>query len=212
MSPRLQRQMDRFDALPTRQRVLIYVAAVLVLAFILDALLLAPARAQHKRLALSIAEKAKEAAALRTALQSAVEKSRPLNDQPLRARQAELQRALAEVNERIAKERRRFTPPERMRGALEEMLRAHARLSLVELRTVPVVALGEGGSAGLYRHGMEITLAGTYVDFYEYLRALERLPTQLYWGKAEIRVGEHPRATLKLTVYTVSFDTAWLVV
>ena len=212
MSPRVQRHVDRFDALPTRQRVLIYVAVVLVLAFILDALLLSPARAHHKRLNQSIAGKAKEAAALKTALHAALEKSRPLDERPLRARQAELQRTLADVNERIAKERRRFTPPERMRDALEEMLRAHARLSLLELRTVPVVALGEGGVAGLYRHGMEITLAGTYVDFYDYLRALERLPTQLYWGKAEIRVSEHPKATLKLTVYTVSFDTAWLVV
>lgn len=212
MSPRLQQYMDRFDALPSRPRVLFYVAAVLVFAFVLDAVLLAPARDQHRRLNVAISEKTKEGATLNAALKSAAEKSRPLDEHASRARHAELQRRVNDVNERIAKERRRFTPPERMRSTLEEMLRAHTRLSLVELRTVPAVPLGEGGSAGLYRHGMEITLAGTYIDFYEYLRALERLPTQLYWGKIELRVSEHPKATLKLTVYTVSFDAAWLVV
>jgi MSHA biogenesis protein MshJ len=59
---------------------------------------------------------------------------------------------------------------------------------------------------------MEITLAGSYLDLYAYLHGLEALPTQLYWGRAEMSVAEYPVVTLKLTVYTLSFDQAWLVV
>jgi MSHA biogenesis protein MshJ len=45
------------------------------------------------------------------------------------------------------------------------------------------------------------------------LRKLEKqLPTQLYWGRADLAVAEYPSVTLKLTIYTVSFDRAWLVV
>jgi MSHA biogenesis protein MshJ len=50
------------------------------------------------------------------------------------------------------------------------------------------------------------------LDLYEYLRTLEHLPTQLYWGRAELASGEYPASTLKLTLYTVSFDRAWLIV
>jgi hypothetical protein len=38
------------------------------------------------------------------------------------------------------------------------------------------------------------------------------MSTQLYWGKVEMSVSAYPVTTLKLTVYTLSFDKAWLVV
>jgi MSHA biogenesis protein MshJ len=220
MKQSARRVFERLDAAPLRQRVLVFVAALLAVAFVADAILIAPLRGAQQRLGNAIAQKQKEAASLAAAARDIAEKGRTHPDVALRERQAELQRELAQVDARIVQERKRFTPPERMRGALEEMLRANPRLSLVELRTLAPVALGEaaagnaaaGTPRGLFRHGLEITVAGTYVDFYEYLRTLERLPTQLYWGRAELAVGTYPSAVLKLTVYTVSFDPAWLVV
>ena len=75
------------------------------------------------------------------------------------------------------------------------------------------MAASQGQAARrVFRHGVELTLAGSYLDLHAYLRALEGLSTQLYWGKAELSVTAYPVATLKLTVYTLSFDQAWLVV
>jgi MSHA biogenesis protein MshJ len=104
-----------------------------------------------------------------------------------------------------------------MRGVLQEMLERNNRLALLDLTTLPVVAVvpsraGTGPTSGMYRHGIELTVSGTYGDLYEYLRALERLPSQLYWARAELAVKEHPLLTLKLTIHTVSFDRAWLIV
>ena len=42
-----------------------------------------------------------------------------------------------------------------------------------------------------------------------YLSELERLPTQLYWSTLGIE-GQYPTVTLKVTVYTLSLDRAWL--
>lgn len=220
MKQAAQRALERLDEAPLRQRVLVFVAALLAVAFAADAILIAPLRGAQQRLASGIAQKQKEAASLAAAARDMVDKSRTHPDVALRERQAELQRELAQMEARIVQERKRFTPPERMREALAELLRANPRLSLVELRALAPVALGEAAAAnvaagtprGLYRHGLEITVAGTYLDFYDYLRTLERLPTQLYWGRAELVVGSYPGAVLKLTVYTVSFDPAWLVV
>jgi len=55
-------------------------------------------------------------------------------------------------------------------------------------------------------------LRGSYGELYDYLRRLEGLPSQLYWSRAELTVTDHPLITLKLTVHTISFDRAWLVV
>ena len=62
----------------------------------------------------------------------------------------------------------------------------------------------------LYRHGVEIVLQGSYLDMIAYMDALEALPAQLFWGKAELAAGQYPNARLKLTLYTLSLDQKWM--
>jgi MSHA biogenesis protein MshJ len=62
----------------------------------------------------------------------------------------------------------------------------------------------------LFRHGVEITLSGSYLDMIAYMEALEALPTQLFWGRAEFEVDQYPNARLTLTVYTLSMDKKWM--
>jgi len=62
----------------------------------------------------------------------------------------------------------------------------------------------------LYRHGVEIVLQGSYLDMVNYMDALEALPAQLFWGKAELVAGQYPNARLKLTLYTLSLDQKWI--
>ena len=64
----------------------------------------------------------------------------------------------------------------------------------------------------LYKHGIEMTLRGRYLDLLDYLREVERMPDRVYWDKVEVSVQEYPNVTLKLTLYTVSMDRAWLLV
>jgi MSHA biogenesis protein MshJ len=62
----------------------------------------------------------------------------------------------------------------------------------------------------LYRHGVEITVEGAYLDMVNYMSALEAMPTQLFWGKAALDVPQYPRARLTLTLYTLSLDQKWM--
>jgi MSHA biogenesis protein MshJ len=62
----------------------------------------------------------------------------------------------------------------------------------------------------LYRHGVEISVRGNYLDMIDYMTALEGLPTQLFWGGARFEVEEYPTARLTLTLYTLSLDSKWL--
>jgi hypothetical protein len=43
-----------------------------------------------------------------------------------------------------------------------------------------------------------------------YLNELEHLPTQLYWSALEMDASHYPTHTMKLVVYTLSLDPAWL--
>lgn len=69
-----------------------------------------------------------------------------------------------------------------------------------------------GTRGQIFRHGVEITLSGTYLDLLAYLKDLEKQPSQIYWGTLDLSVTAHPQVTLKLSVHTLSVDLAWLVV
>lgn len=67
-------------------------------------------------------------------------------------------------------------------------------------------------AAGLYRHGVELRLEGSYADLHAWLAQLESAPQRLLWGDLRFEVVEHPRAQLTLTVFTLSADKAWLTI
>lgn len=75
----------------------------------------------------------------------------------------------------------------------------------------PVGAEGDGGE-GIYQHGMEIRLAGSYNDLLGYLAEIERMPQQLMWNSVRFSVEKYPRNVMVLRVYTLSLDRNWLVV
>jgi len=62
----------------------------------------------------------------------------------------------------------------------------------------------------VYKHGVEITVQGAYLDMIGYMTELEGMPAQLFWGKARMSVDEYPQATLTLTLFTLSLDKKWL--
>lgn len=62
----------------------------------------------------------------------------------------------------------------------------------------------------LYRHGVEVTVRGNYLDMIGYMAALESMPTQLFWGRAQLEAETWPTSRLTLTLYTLSLDAKWM--
>lgn len=76
---------------------------------------------------------------------------------------------------------------------------------------VPAAAAA-ASSTLLYRHGVQVTVRGSYLDMIDYMAALEGLPAQLFWGDATFSVEAYPRAHVTLTLYTLSLDSKWLTI
>ncbi len=210
----LKQIAERIDAASLRERVLIFLALTAGLVFVINAALIEPLRSTQKRLAAEAAEGQAELQAAQGEIARMVQNAAIDPNAGSKARLTTLRTELAELDARIVKEQGRFTPPERMRAALDEMLQRNKGLALVDFTSLPVAAVG-GGTAGggtLYRHGLGFPVTGTYLELYDDLRPLGPMPTQLYWRRAELTVGEYPVMSLKLVVYTVSFDRAWLIV
>jgi MSHA biogenesis protein MshJ len=211
----LKQYAERIDNASLRERLLLFLAMALVLVFVVNAALIKPLRDSQRRQSLDIAQNEGELRTIQSELQRMARARDGDPEVRDRERAAVLRAEIAALDGRISEEQRRFTTPQRMREVLEEMLRREKRLRLLDLKTLPVTDLAATlGQAGrrVFRHGVELTLAGSYLDLHAYLSALEGLSTQLYWGRAEMSVTEYPVSTLKLTVHTLSFDQAWLVV
>ncbi len=222
----LGRLQQRFEALNGRERLLVALACWLLLLFALDTVLVAPLRSKEAVLEKAIAAKEGEAAGLEAELSGLRARQAQDPDAETKKRIAEMEGRIGAIDAALQAARSRIVPPERMAALLEQVLRRNTRLTLVSLRSLPPETLlaedkpseksGDGrtepaaAQGMLYRQGMELMLAGGYLDMLDYVAQLEQLPWKMYWGRLDLKVEEHPRATLRLRVYTLSMDKAWL--
>jgi MSHA biogenesis protein MshJ len=120
--------------------------------------------------------------------------------------------------------------PEKMAVHLKQLLSRYNRLQLVTLQTLAVTPLLEDNEdikpeaaevnntqltnvalrKQVFKHGVQLTVRGSYLDLLNYLTELERLPQLMYWAKAEMQVVKYPVTELTLVLYTLSLDKTWL--
>ncbi|MDH5547852.1 MAG: hypothetical protein OEZ43_19920 [Gammaproteobacteria bacterium] len=62
----------------------------------------------------------------------------------------------------------------------------------------------------MYRHGIELTVSGKYLDLVRYIKKLEASPWQISWNSATLRTQAKKDAQLQLVIYTLSMDAEWL--
>ncbi|HET9404361.1 MAG TPA: hypothetical protein VFO57_07260 [Burkholderiales bacterium] len=219
----------RFGALKPRERVLVLLAAVVGTALVIDALALQPLEARKKRLTQQLAEARQNIKAADTLMQAQSAIADP--DAVKRSYRDALRKQLAEIDKNMQGLQRGLVPPERMAKLLEEMLTRSRGLQLVALRTLPAQRFEAPGTASsarpgdkaakpapgdaertIYQHSVEITLQGTYADLHDYLAQLEKLPSQMFWGRISVNTEQYPRLRVMLTVQTLSLNKAWLIV
>jgi MSHA biogenesis protein MshJ len=226
MKEQWRRLAARFDALQLRERVVILVGVIVVTAMLFDWLALQPLEARKKRLERQIAE-ARHNIKLAEIVLNAQE---PIVDADAvkRAYRDALRKQLAEIDQGMQGLQRGLVPPERMGKLLEDMLSGSRGLQLVALRTLPVRRLESGETAvagkpapkpgakdterAVFQHGYEITLQGSYAELHAYLSQLEKMPWRMFWGRISVDAEQHPRLRVTLTVLTLSFSKAWLIV
>lgn len=208
----------KVDAMSTRERAMIFSVAVGLLILLLNALMLDPLLVRQKTISQQMAQQEQETNNLQQAIKAILQAKQDIQHSPLRVRISELKAQLQE-NENFLKERSaRLVEPAKMAALLEQVLSRNDKLQLVELKTLPLSLLLEQktdaktAAPPVYKHGVQITVRGDYLDLLRYLTALENMPIQMFWGEVSLSVAKHPDSLLTLTVYTLSLDKTWLTV
>jgi MSHA biogenesis protein MshJ len=214
----------RIDALSQRERVMVFAAAAASLVFLIHSGVIGPLLRKQELLRSQIVQQQNSIAGINEEIVQKLKEAEADPDAPVRARLGETRAESARLGESLRTMQQGLVPPERVAPLLESILRANGRLKMVSVRTLPVeplsgiVAKKESAVAEktgarrelLFRHGVEVTVRGSYLDMVDYMTALEALPTQLFWGKAQLEVEEYPSVRLTLTLHTLSLDEKWM--
>lgn len=216
---------ERFNKLSPRERLWVFVAGVAVIAGLGFVLVIDGAMTRQKALRDSFSRQQGEL--VRVQGQN-VELTRTLAQDPdavSRQRMAELREQLKGYDTELRGVQEGLVAPERMVRMLEGMLAGDSRVRLVRLHTLPVSSLVEPVAAVegapqpapderrlVYKHGIELTVEGSYPDLVAYQARLEKLPWRMFWAQSQLDASDYPRVRLTLTLYTLSLDKAWLVV
>ena len=86
-------------------------------------------------------------------------------------------------------------------------------MSLKRREVKPAIPREEGENTeepSIYRHVLEIELAGKYADMLRYMQTLEQLDWKLLWDEIEIVGEEYPAISLKLVLSTLSTRKEWI--
>jgi len=215
----LQRYADRLDAMSLRERVLIFLAAAVVVVAVADSTLFDPISRRQKVNSQRIHQQEDEIRTMQGQVQAYAQARTGDDANAKRQRLDKRKLELAALDRELAARRSELVPPERMAKMLYEIVKRNPDVELVSLRSLPAsglaqsltAILGSGGLA-LYRHGIEITVSGSYLKMLTYVGQLERLPAKIMWGNMELQAAAYPVVTLKITLYTLSPEKTWLLI
>ena len=229
-----QRVLDvaaRMDALSLRERGMVFGATIAVLAFAGHTFVLTPQDAKQAALRTQIEQQQAASTAIDAEITARVEGSRIDPDAQSRTRLNTMQQEMGQLGSELLALEHGLVPPERMGPLVEGILRANGRLKLVSMRTLPAEPLAAPGATAataapaapatpapvaggdvplLYRHGVEVTVRGNYLDMVDYMSTLDAMPTRMFWGRAQLDVETYPTARLTLTLHTLSLDRQWM--
>lgn len=235
MKARALRLAERINAHTLRERVMLFAAAAAAAVFVLYALYLNPLTARREALRAEIGQQRDNIGGIDGEIGARLQAYELDPHAAAAARLAALEAETAQLSSSLRAMQQGLVAPERIAPLLDSILRANGRLQLVSMTTLPPSPFSDGAlptaargataepatpaaatpaaptpAALLYRHGVELTVRGNYLDMVAYLAALEALPTQLFWGRAALEVEQYPNARLSLTVYTLSLDKKWM--
>jgi len=204
--------LERFNSLSTREKI-ISLSTLLVLFWgIWDNLIYQPITTEQKRLNLELTNlnnnlTVNQQVAIQLEALGKIDPNKE-NKQSLKKIKLELKK----LKLQLETGNKKFVPAHLMTEVLQDMLRQNKGLKLISLKTLAITTLSENKQlkSWIYRHGLSITLSGSYFNTLKYLKSLESSPWRFNWESINYQVKQYPEAETTFRIYTLSFEENWL--
>ncbi len=223
----LAEALQRYNALSPREKLLVVIGAVALIYMMLQFVLLDPIAAQAKVLREQQMTHRQDIQKLESEQLLLLQSMNKDPDVALKQQVESMQQQLQVLDKELTALSVGLVPAKQLPLLLQDVLRKTGKLELRRMQTLPVTnlqlqALGAEAvdtassaqdsespaylSAGVYKHAVQMELAGTYFQVLAYLEALESLNWRFYWQSLNYQVDAYPRAVITLDVYTLSTE------
>lgn len=229
MHPAIAKRLDpiaaRVERMSVRERVVLVLCLCVVILYVCS---LIAESAQRERMTWTqlAATQQEELARAQQSLDGLRSGRTPAGDPALITQLAQIEQQMQSVDASLRASQQYLVAPETMATLLQDLLRRDPRLELVSLNTLVVTPLlqdasapvndasapasAAGQSTGMFRHGVEITVRGDYLNVLGWMQSVEKLPWQMYWGRFAMQVPESGKPVFRIAIYTLSLDRTWM--
>jgi len=223
MHQKIEKLANWIDSQSLRERALILFAVIVAIFLVWEKVLLDPLAGQVKQLQAEVKKQNKELTRVRDK-QAEVLKRASINpdEQTIKDIDA-LRTAMVSLDERLKQMTVGLIAPAKMAEILEDVLTRETDLKLIRVEALAPKPLDEKTGndeksvqktnkklPGVYQHAMKIEFSGTYLSTLNYMRELEQLSKQFYWGSIDFNIDTYPNARVTITVNTLSLNEAWI--
>ncbi len=216
----MQLLLDKINFLTVRERVLIFVACIVLVQQIWDSSIWIPLQSEREQVAEGVFQSELKINQLQAEKRIFSGKLSIDPDLKLRHALLQLEEKLKKVNSKTQKASSQLVSPEQMARLLEQLMITESQLKLLSLKTIDAVALiplseeeqqsGKASRYQVYRHEFSIEFSGNYLATLRYLEALEQLPWTFFWDEIDYHVDSYPDSRITLKLYTLSLSTGWI--
>jgi len=204
--------LERFNSLSAREKVISLLTLLILFWGGWDALIYQPITTEQKRLDTELSNINNELTAYQQVATQieALGKIDPNKENKQALKKIKL--ALKALKQQLNTGNKKFAPAHLMPEVLQQLLKKNKGLKLISLETLPVSTLSKDKEikSWIYRHGLSITLSGSYFNTLKYLKSLESSPWRFNWESINYQVKQYPVAETTIRVYTLSFEENWL--
>lgn len=207
----------RLDAMTNRERVAVFAGGLALIFGLLWAGAIEPV-ARKARLAQAEVANREQSLLSLSAQKAALETElRRHPDDALAEQVGALEGELARLAGEIQAANVGLVEPSRMVSVLRDLVARTPGVGLVSLETLPAEPFDaptdgtpEPGPGALYKHGVRLTVEGSYASLLSYCQRLEGLSVRTVWNRTHIDAHRYPSVTMTLTLYTLSLERTWM--
>ncbi len=207
-------QIEKFNQLELRMRIMLTLAVTLLLSLALDSIWLTPKFNAIKEQQQQLQDLDQKILSATEAEASLFHSLNNLNQDPKKLQLVSLKASIASTRLQLEERALNLVNPEDMAAVLREIIHRRGKLKLLSLSKKPVQLLFESqveeDPLKVYRHPIEIQFSGNFQDTRLFIQALEQMPKKVAFDDFTFSVDTYPRSHIRLVVSTLSFDRKWI--
>ena len=222
MKARIEKLANWIDALSLRERAAILLAIIVAIFVLWHEVMLSPLDKSATALQIKVKKQTKDLERVRAQQKLILQRASVDPDAETRSDIDALKTAMTALDKRLREMTVNLVEPARMAQVLEDVLTRNTDLKLVRVEVLEPRPLNEpakGDKADsdtnnklpdVYKHALQIEFEGSYLSTLEYMRQIEGLSQQFYWGSINFVVDQFPTARITITVNTLSLSEEWI--